>query len=97
MPKKVIKVKRDLVCKPKYEDGLGLKRLEDWNKAAIMGFIRSLFVQAQSLSVAWVRTNLPKGKSFWIIKITQDCSWRWRKILKLGRLLDFSLDSCGFR
>ena len=39
LPKKVIKVKRDLVCKPKYENGLGLKRLEDWNKAAIMGFI----------------------------------------------------------
>ena len=39
LPKKVTKVKRDLVCKPKYENGLGLKRLEDWNKAAIMGFI----------------------------------------------------------
>ena len=86
LPKKVINIKRDLVCKPKYENGLGLKRLEDWNKAAIMGFIWSLFVQAWSLWVAWIRTNLLKGKSFWIIKITQDCSWGWRKILKLREI-----------
>ena len=86
LPKKVIKVKWDLVCKSKCEGGLGLKRVEDWNKAAIMGFIWSLFVQAQSLWVAWVRTNLLKGKSFWKIKITQDCSWGRRKILKLREI-----------
>ena len=44
--------------------------------------LNSPLFQSGSLWVAWVRTNLLKGKSFWIIKIPQDCSWGWRKILK---------------
>lgn len=32
---------------------------------------------------AWVKENLLKGRSFWQIKIPQNCTWSWRKILKL--------------
>jgi hypothetical protein len=35
-----------------------------------------------SLWVAWVYKNLIKNKSFWTMKVPQDCSWAWRKILK---------------
>jgi hypothetical protein len=33
--------------------------------------------------VAWVKENLLKRKSFWSVGIPQNCSWSWRKILKL--------------
>lgn len=33
--------------------------------------------------VAWVRANLLKGRCFWMVKVPQNCSWCWRKILKM--------------
>jgi hypothetical protein len=54
---------------PKKEGGLGIKKLEEWNRAAMMRHIWSLFVKAGSLWVAWVKENLLKGKSFWQVSI----------------------------
>jgi hypothetical protein len=73
----------DHVCLPKQEGGLGLKRVEDWNKAIVMKHIWNLFTQVGSLWVAWVHCELLKGRSFWIVKIPQDCTWGWRKLLNL--------------
>jgi hypothetical protein len=70
-------------CLPKQEGGLGLKRIEEWNKAAVLKHIWHLFTQAGSLWVAWVHDVLLKGKSFWAVRIPQSCSWGWRKLLKL--------------
>ena len=39
----------DAVCCPKKESGHVLKRVEEWDKAAIMKFIWLLFKQAKSL------------------------------------------------
>lgn len=49
------------VCVPKCEGGWGLKRIEDWNKAAIMKHMWNLFAQAGSIWVAWFKENLLKG------------------------------------
>lgn len=38
---KVVKVAWDTICCPKKEGGLGLRRVEEWNKAAVMKFICS--------------------------------------------------------
>jgi hypothetical protein len=46
------KVSWEQVCFPKQEGGLGLKRVEDWNRAAVMKHIWNLFTQAGSLWVA---------------------------------------------
>jgi hypothetical protein len=67
----------------KKEEGLGLKRVEDWNKAALMKHIWNPFTQAGSLWVAWVYGELLKGRSFWTVKIPQECSWGWKKLMKL--------------
>ncbi len=58
-----MRVAWEKVCLPKKEGGLGLKRVEDWNKAAlIMKLIWNLCTQAGSLWVAWVQHYLLKGK-----------------------------------
>ena len=46
------KVSWEQVCFPKQEGGLGLKRVEDWNRAAVMKHIWNLFTQAGSPWVA---------------------------------------------
>jgi hypothetical protein len=71
---------------PRKEGGLGLKRLETWNKAAMLNHIWNLFVQAGSLWVAWVEVNWLKGRSFWQVAIPNPCPWSWRKLLNLRDL-----------
>jgi hypothetical protein len=63
--------------------GLGLKRIEEWNHASIMRNIWSIFANAGSIWVAWVKENLLRGRSFWKIGDSQISIWSWRKILKL--------------
>ncbi|XP_059440872.1 uncharacterized protein LOC132173392 [Corylus avellana] len=71
------------LCFPKKEGGLGLKKLETWNQTSMLRHIWSIFARSGSIWVAWVRENLLKRKSFWSVGIPQNCSWSWRKILKL--------------
>lgn len=52
--------------------GLGLKRVEDWNKVVTMKHIWNLFTQDGSLWVASVHEILLKGRSFWVEKTPQD-------------------------
>ena len=59
----------DQVCPPKREGGLGLKRVEDWNKAAAIKHFWNLFSQAGSVWLAWLHGVLLKGTSFWAVKV----------------------------
>ncbi|KAK3199256.1 hypothetical protein Dsin_022671 [Dipteronia sinensis] len=77
------KVSWSVLSMPKKEGGLGIKKLEEWNRAAMMRHIWGLFAKAGSLWVAWVKENLLRGKSFWQVSIPQICTWSWRKLLKL--------------
>jgi hypothetical protein len=80
------KVAWSAVCCPKKEGGLGLKNLEVWNQSSMLRHIWSIFARSGSLWVAWVQEYLLRGKSFWSIKIPQNCSWSWRKLLKLRNI-----------
>lgn len=46
------KVVGNMLCLPKKECGLGIKKLEEWNRAALIWHIWSLFVKVGSLWVA---------------------------------------------
>uniref|UniRef100_A0A2N9IIX2 Reverse transcriptase zinc-binding domain-containing protein n=1 Tax=Fagus sylvatica TaxID=28930 RepID=A0A2N9IIX2_FAGSY len=63
-----IRVAWDKVCLPK-KGGLGLKRVEDWNRAAILKHIWSLFTQSGSLWVAWIHRHLIKDKCSWTCEV----------------------------
>ena len=78
------KVAWDNVCKPKKEGGLGLKSLTNLNSILNMKHVWNLlFNPSQSLWASWIHTYMLKGKSFWAVKTPSQCSWYWRKILKL--------------
>lgn len=61
----------------KNEGSLGLKRIEEWNKACVS---RVIFAGSESLWIAWVHKHLLKDKRFWTIDIKSGSSWTWRKI-----------------
>jgi len=73
----------DKVCVPKKEGGLGIKKLDIWNQASMLHHVWTLFARSGSLWVAWIENNLLKGRSFWQVSIPHNCSWSWRKLLKL--------------
>jgi hypothetical protein len=54
------------VCLPKKEGGLGLKRLEVWNKSATLRHIWNIFAQSGSIWFAWVKQTGLRGVVFGI-------------------------------
>jgi hypothetical protein len=65
---------------------LGLKRLKVWNQTSMLRHIWSIFARSGSLWMAWIKENFLKQNSFWSVGIPQNCSWCWRKILKLSNI-----------
>lgn len=81
------KVAWDVICRPKKEGGLGLKRVDLWNRAAMLKHLWHIcFDKDHSIWSNWVRVYLIKGRDFWALKLPGDCSWSWRKIWKLRPL-----------
>ncbi|GAV66550.1 zf-RVT domain-containing protein, partial [Cephalotus follicularis] len=71
------------VCKPKVEGGLGLRRVVDCNKAAVMRLTWNILTDRLSLWVRWCKDEILKGRSFWQIEWKQSLSVTWKHILKL--------------
>jgi hypothetical protein len=65
------------------------------SEETIMRHTWNLFAQAGSIWVAWIKENLLRVRSFWIIKISQKCSLGWRKLLKLRELTRQFIRSVG--
>jgi len=67
--------------------GLGIKRITEWNKIALLKRIWNLCNDLDgSIWSTWIRSNLLRGRNFWTIKTPENCSWAWGKILKLRSL-----------
>ncbi|XP_035835814.1 uncharacterized protein LOC110887655 [Helianthus annuus] len=81
------KVSWKAICVPKYEGGLGIRRVGDVNKALMVSHIWSILKKRDSLWVQWIYSYRLKGRSFWVCKDITNCSWSWRKILQLQPLV----------
>ena len=72
---------------PKTEGGLGLNKLEDWNKASLAKHLWKICLHNPTSNWAiCARANLLRGRSIWEIQVPTNCSWIWRKLLKLRSL-----------
>ncbi|GKD55523.1 hypothetical protein Tco_1288910, partial [Tanacetum coccineum] len=81
------KVAWEDVCLPKDEGGLGIRRLETFNKALISSHIWSLLSHRESLWVKWIHDYKLKGRTFWEMPNHGRRSWGWRKILQVRQLV----------
>ncbi|GJR51089.1 reverse transcriptase domain-containing protein [Tanacetum coccineum] len=77
------KVAWELVCLPKDEGGLGIRRLEHFNSALLVSHIWNLLSLKESLWVKWVHAYKLNGRNFWDVPIRGNMSWSWQKILQL--------------
>ncbi|KAK8261175.1 hypothetical protein V6Z11_D13G169700 [Gossypium hirsutum] len=69
------RVSRFLICSPKSEGGLGLRDLEVWNNVCTLQHIRSILAEEGSLSIAWNKEYVMKGRSFWDVASNFTSSW----------------------
>ncbi|XP_026396165.1 uncharacterized protein LOC113290792 [Papaver somniferum] len=74
-------IKWIFACHSYEEVGLGIKDLENTNVAANLRHIWDLVSGKETIWTSWVKSNLIKDKDFWTMKIPQDTSWCWRRIL----------------
>nr|GEU44046.1 hypothetical protein [Tanacetum cinerariifolium] len=81
------KVTWEVVCLPKKEGGLGIRRLDHFNKALMVSHIWKLLSLKESLWVKWIHIYKLKNRSFWEIPYIGNMSWGWRKILQLRPLI----------
>ncbi|GJZ76828.1 putative RNA-directed DNA polymerase [Tanacetum coccineum] len=81
------KVAWEVVCLPKGEGGLGIRRLDLFNKALMAAHVWKLLNMKESLWVAWIHLHKIKNRNFWDLPCHGKMSWAWRKILHLRPLI----------
>ncbi|GKC16678.1 GRF1-interacting factor 1-like protein [Tanacetum coccineum] len=81
------KVAWEVVCLPKKEGGLGLRRLDIFNKALMVSHIWSLLSLKESLWVKWIHAYKLKGRNFWDVPIRGNMAWGWRKVLQIRPII----------
>nr|GEX53047.1 zinc knuckle CX2CX4HX4C [Tanacetum cinerariifolium] len=77
------KVAWDVVCLPKEEGGLGIRRLEHFNSALMISHIWNLLTFKESLWVKWIHAYKLNRRNFWDDPLRGNISWGWHKILHL--------------
>ncbi|GKG11089.1 hypothetical protein Tco_0342489 [Tanacetum coccineum] len=77
------KVAWDVVCLPKVEGGLGIRRLDYFNSALMVSHLWKLLSLKESLWVKWIHAYKLNGRNFWDVPLRGNMSWGWRKILQL--------------
>ncbi|GKA12960.1 hypothetical protein Tco_0692506 [Tanacetum coccineum] len=81
------KVAWEVVCLPKKERSLGLRRLDIFNKALMVSHIWSLLSLKESLWVKWIHAYKLKGRNFWDVPIRGNMAWGWRKVLQIRPII----------
>ncbi|GJY65056.1 putative RNA-directed DNA polymerase, eukaryota, reverse transcriptase zinc-binding domain protein [Tanacetum coccineum] len=81
------KVAWNVVCLPKDEGGLGIRKLDAFNKALMTTQVWKLLSRKESLWVEWIHVYKLRGRSFWDIPYRGNMTWGWRNVLKLRPLI----------
>ena len=81
------KVSWEDVCLPKYEGGLGVRKLETFNVALMSTHIWNLITHKESMWVRWIHSHKLKNRSFWEVPLLANVSWGWRKLLQLRNII----------
>ncbi|KAJ0442317.1 putative RNA-directed DNA polymerase [Helianthus annuus] len=84
---KVAKVAWKDVCLPKCEGGLSIRKVSDVNKSLMIFHIYSIVSGRNSLWVEWIQAHRLRGRSFWDVKVPQNSTWGWRKLLSFRSLV----------
>lgn len=71
------------ICKPKKEAGLGLRRLQEFEKVFALKRVWNIFSDSGSLWVAWLKSNIFARCSYWSISDSQRLSPTVRSMIRI--------------
>nr|GFA65227.1 reverse transcriptase domain, reverse transcriptase zinc-binding domain protein [Tanacetum cinerariifolium] len=71
-----VKVSCNDVCLPKYEGGLGIRKLETFNNALMSSHIWKLINHKESMWVKWIHAYKLKHSSFWDVPLVSNVTYR---------------------
>ncbi|GJZ75071.1 RNA-directed DNA polymerase, eukaryota, reverse transcriptase zinc-binding domain protein [Tanacetum coccineum] len=63
------------VCKPKYQEGLGLKPLDMWNNTLLIKHLWNIVANKESIWVKWINTVKLNRRSIWDTQCYGNDSW----------------------
>uniref|UniRef100_A0A803QE60 Reverse transcriptase domain-containing protein n=1 Tax=Cannabis sativa TaxID=3483 RepID=A0A803QE60_CANSA len=70
----------DHVCQPKAAGGIGLKRIAEWNIAAMTKYAWAIAYKEDNLWIKWIQCVYIKGEDWWTYQAPPQASWYWRKL-----------------
>lgn len=76
------------LCLPRVAEGLNLKNMEYWNKAAVCKLLWAITHKKDKLWVRWVNSYYVKGRPLTGFHCTANMSWPLRKILGCMDLIE---------
>ncbi|XP_056688751.1 uncharacterized protein [Spinacia oleracea] len=68
------------VCSPKKEGGLGIRKVQAWNIAALGKYVWAIARKQDTMWVRWVNAIYIKAADWWEYQSKADNGWYWRKI-----------------
>ncbi|XP_062112764.1 uncharacterized protein LOC133823927 [Humulus lupulus] len=71
----------DSLCKPKVAGGIGIKKISEWNKAAMFKYVWAVAAKEDNLWVRWVHSVYIKGGVWWDYIAPAHGGWYWRKVV----------------
>ncbi|XP_074288169.1 uncharacterized protein LOC141613335 [Silene latifolia] len=77
----------DAICRPFNQGGLGIKKLYDWNIAALGKYVWWIEQKADHLWVKWVHSIYIKRCTWKEYEPSINSSWAWRKICQVKTIL----------
>lgn len=90
------KVAWEVVCLPKDEGGLGIRRLSHFNTALMVSHIWKLLSNKDSIWVRWIHSHKLHARNFWDVPISGNMSNGWRHMLRLrSTIRDFMWHKIG--
>ncbi|GJU03736.1 putative ribonuclease H-like domain-containing protein [Tanacetum coccineum] len=81
------KVAWDVICLPKKEGGLGLRKLDLFNKALMTSHVWDILRRKESIWIKWIHVYKIRERNFYNLPLRGNITWGWQKILQLRPII----------
>ncbi|KAM6560070.1 hypothetical protein CsatA_029309 [Cannabis sativa] len=71
----------DRICQAKSEGGSGLRKIEEWNIAALFKYVWALANKEDNLWVKWIHSVYLKDEEWWGYQAPNHGSWYWKQVV----------------